>query len=141
MALFNKKNEEKDQADKPAETQSTKDLYQATPTKSGRGVKARKVSPEKLNQAARVLVRPMVTEKGTELNASGKYLFAVAMTANKIEVAKAVENLYGVKPVKVNIIKMEGKRKGQKISGRRKDWKKAVVSLPKGKTIDVYEGV
>ena len=64
------------------------------------------------------------------------------LDSNKIEIAKAVEEIYGIKPTAVNVIKTDGKkvRRG-KYTGTRKDWKKAMVTLPKGKTINIYEGV
>jgi len=66
----------------------------------------------------------------------------VAPKTNKIEVAKAVKEIYGVKPVRVNMIKMAGKQaRYGRISGRRKDWKKAIITLPSGQTIKIYEGV
>ena len=84
----------------------------------------------------------MVTEKVSGLGALNKYVFAVANHTNKIQVAKAVKEIYGLKPLGVNIIKMEGKpaRYGR-ISGKRKDWKKAIITLPAGQTIKIYEGV
>ncbi len=93
-------------------------------------------------RAYRVLVRPVVTEKASIVAAESKYIFEVSARANKIEIAKAIFELYGIKPVKVNIIKVKGKqvRSGQ-IVGRRKDRKKAIVTLPKGESINVYEGV
>jgi large subunit ribosomal protein L23 len=92
--------------------------------------------------AYRVLLRPLLTEKGSHLGIENKYLFEVGYNTNKIEISHAVENVYGVKPVKVNIVKMAGKivRRG-KYEGRRKNWKKAIVTLPKGKTIQIYEGI
>ena len=71
-----------------------------------------------------------------------KYFFEVAKNANKIEVAKAIQEIYGVKPVSVNIIRMQGKKVGQgRTRGKRKDWKKAIITLKKGESIKVYEGV
>jgi len=76
------------------------------------------------------------------LGALNKYVFAVAKNTNKIEVAKAIKEIYGIKPVGVNVIRMSGKKaRYGRISGRRKDWKKAIITLPKGETIKVYEGV
>jgi large subunit ribosomal protein L23 len=94
------------------------------------------------SSAYRVLLRPLLTEKGSHLGVENKYLFEVGYDTNKIEVAKAIEATYGVKPTKVNIIKLAGKvvRRGRSI-GRRKNWKKAIVTLPKGKTIQIYEGI
>jgi large subunit ribosomal protein L23 len=94
------------------------------------------------SSAYRVLLRPLVTEKGSHLGIENKYLFEVGYNANKIEIAKAIEDVYGVKPTKVNIIKLAGKivRRGR-YEGRRKNWKKAIVTLPEGKTIQIYEGI
>lgn len=102
----------------------------------------KKVNSEKTSQAYRVLVRPLISEKASHQQSLNQYFFAVALDANRIEVAKAVKAVYGVAPIKVNIIRSEGKarRVGSTI-GRRKDWKKAMVTLPKGKTISLYEGV
>lgn len=102
----------------------------------------KKVSSNKSSQAYRVLVRPLISEKASHQQSLNQYFFAVALNANRIEVAKAVKDVYGVSPIKVNIIRSEGKarRIGSTI-GRRKDWKKAIVTLPKGKTISLYEGV
>jgi large subunit ribosomal protein L23 len=94
------------------------------------------------SSAYRVLLRPLLTEKGSHLGVQNKYLFEIGYDTNKIEVAKAIEAVYGVKPTKVNIIKLAGKvmRRGR-TEGRRKNWKKAIVTLPKGKTIQIYEGI
>ncbi|MDD5527877.1 MAG: 50S ribosomal protein L23 [Patescibacteria group bacterium] len=95
-----------------------------------------------VSNAYRVLIRPLVTEKGSHLGAENKYLFEVGYDTNKIEVAKAIESVYGVKPTKVNMIKLAGKvvRRGR-TEGRRKNWKKAIVTLPAGSTIQIYEGI
>lgn len=88
------------------------------------------------------IIKPLITEKAASSASEGKYAFAVAVDANKIEVAKAVAEVYGIMPVKVNIVRLQGKavRHGRTM-GKRKDWKKAVVTLPKGKAINIYEGV
>ncbi len=152
MALFNKKTDSTDKTDKNSKSSvksapkavskpSMKELYETkdSPKAKSGGTKA-KLKPG--SQSDKILVKPLITEKVTILNGLSKYVFAVAMKANKISVAKAIAELYGVKPVKVNIIKLEGKFKSRgRISGRRKDWKKAIVTLPKGETLDVYEGV
>ncbi len=92
-----------------------------------------------MNSHARVLVRPLVTEKAT---LTGTYIFMVARSANKSEIAKAVEAQYGVKPKKVRVMNMYGKQiRWNNRLGKRSDWKKAVVSLPAGKTINVYEAL
>lgn len=125
-------------AEKP-ETKSMKELYGAAETGKANNAEKIKVA---FGNAYKILAKPLVTEKVSNLGALNKYVFAVALRTNKIEVAKAVREVYGVKPVSVNVIKMEGKKaRYGRISGRRKDWKKAIVTLPKGETIKVYEGV
>lgn len=89
-----------------------------------------------------VIFRPMITEKAAHLSAVGQYVFEVSQKANKIQVRQAIRQMYGVTPVSVNIQNRDGKmvRRGR-TSGTRKNWKKAIVTLPKGKKIEVYEGV
>jgi len=70
------------------------------------------------------------TEKGTVLESEGKYIFEVARSSNKIEIKKAVEEIYNVKVAAVNTIKMPGKRKRvRREIGHTASWKKAVVTL------------
>lgn len=101
------------------------------------------VAEGKDNQAAyRLLIKPMVTEKTTELAHHGKYVFKVAPEANKINIAKAVEGLYQVKVEDVNIINQRGKVvffAGR--AGKRSATKKAIVTLAKGQKIPLFEGV
>ncbi len=121
---------------------SMNELYNETAPKESKSgsVKTAKVAKE--NQAYRILVKPLITEKATTLSEHNKYVFVVALKANKIEVAKAIEAIYGVKPTKVNLSNVSGKKVARgKIRGQRKDWRKAVVTLPKGQTIKIYEGV
>ncbi len=90
----------------------------------------------------KVLIRPLVTEKGAGQVEDGKYLFMVDRRANKISIARAVEETYGVKVAKVNVLNYTGKRvRNGRQSGQRKSWKKAVVTLPPGTSIEVYKGV
>lgn len=94
------------------------------------------------NQAFRVLVRPLITEKSAELAAESKYVFEVNPAMNKVEVKKAVRATYGVEPIAVHIITNKGKQvRFGRMRGKRKDWKKAIVTLKKGQTIEVFEGV
>ena len=132
---------EKKPVKKPAvkkEEKSMKDLYSdSAPVKAGKGKEvAKSVS------AYRILVKPMITEKAAHLGTENKYVFMVALDANKIEVAKAVASVYGVKVEKVNLIRCEGKTVTRgRIKGKRKDFKKAIVTLAKGNSISIYEGV
>jgi large subunit ribosomal protein L23 len=90
----------------------------------------------------RVLIKPLITEKGAKQTEQGKYFFMVSPKANKIMIKQAMLETYGIRPIQVNIVNLLGKkvRSGRRL-GVRKDWKKAIVTLPKGKTIDVYKGV
>lgn len=90
----------------------------------------------------RVLIRPMLSEKTTHQEAQGQYTFVVTADATKPAIKRAVKEVYGVEPQRVNIINVEGKtQRFGRFTGRRRDWKKAIVSLPKGKTIHIHEGV
>ena len=107
-----------------------------------KSAKKGEIKTRKYSQAYRILIKPLVTEKVSTLGAENKYVFQIAKDANKIEVAKAIIEVYGIKPINVNIINVRGKkiRYGRK-TGRRKNWKKAIIALPEGKSINVYEGV
>jgi large subunit ribosomal protein L23 len=87
--------------------------------------------------------RPLITEKATRLKeASNTVCFEVSVTANKIEVAKAVEKLFGVKVVDVRVANREGKWKRMgRFVGQRKAWKKAYVRLAPDQKIEFFEGV
>ena len=90
-----------------------------------------------------VIVRPVVTEKSTEqLDRHAAYTFVVHVDANKVEIAKAVETLFSVKVKDVRTMQYRGKerRVGRHV-GRRAAWKKAVVTLREGDTIEIFEGV
>jgi len=74
------------------------------------------------------------TEKGTEMGSQNKYLFSVDLKANKIEIKKAVEEIYGVKVAKLNTLKVPGKKRRVRYKeGKTPDWKKAIVTLKEGK--------
>lgn len=88
-----------------------------------------------------IVIKPVITEDSMERLQSGKYTFEVAKTANKVEIAKAVEELFGVKVAKVNTMNYEGKLKRMgRYEGRRASWKKAIVTLkPESKAIEFFE--
>jgi len=102
----------------------------------------KEVKKIKNGNAYKILVKPLITEKAGDLGKLNKYLFEVSKDANKIEVSKAIEEVYSVRPKSINIIRVKGKtvRRG-KIKGKRKDWKKAIVTLSKEQSINIYEGV
>lgn len=90
-----------------------------------------------------VIVRPLVTEKShDQLDRLGAYTFVVAKDANKIEIAQAVEKAFNVKVTDVRTMRYAGKAKRMgKHAGRRPSWKKAVVTLAQGDSIELFEGV
>ena len=91
-----------------------------------------------------VIIRPVISERSMAAVADKKYVFEVAPTAGKIEIKKAVEEVFGVKVAKVNtmIVPGKAKRMGAGRPGRTKDWKKAVVQLTEdSKTIELFEGM
>ena len=91
-----------------------------------------------------IILRPIITEQSTEHVELKKYVFEVARDANKIEIKKAIEEIFDVEVVKVTTLNMKGKKKrmGRYPEGSRRDWKKAVVKLSDGsKTIEFFEGL
>ena len=89
-----------------------------------------------------VLIRQIITEKTTLLMQENKYTFQVPLTANKVEIRKAVESIFNVKVEKVATIRVLGKTKRMgRTMGKRSDYKKAIVTLKAGETIELFEGV
>jgi large subunit ribosomal protein L23 len=140
MGIFSKKNKEEKkptsgQEQEPVEAvkkESMKDHFE-----EGKDKKA-----VKDGSAYKVLLKPLITEKAANLGSQNKYVFEVSIQANKIEIAKAIKEVYGIEPVSVNVVNVMGKNvRHGRINGRKRDWKKAVITLPAGKTINIYEGV
>ncbi len=93
-----------------------------------------------------ILKSPLVTEKVSSLNEKGKYGFIVEISANKVEIKNAVEKMYGVNVEKVNTLSVMGKLKVRStkagmLSGRKPNYKKAIVTLAEGEVIDFYGNV
>ena len=90
-----------------------------------------------------IIIAPVLTEKSVSVLGDKKYTFRVADGANKIEIAKAVEEIFGVQVAKVNTISMKGKhRRMGRHEGYTSDWKKAVVTLTEeSKTIEFFDGM
>ena len=91
-----------------------------------------------------IIRKPIITEQSMADVADKKYVFEVAMAANKTEIKAAVETIFGVKVAKVNtaIVTGKGKRTGSFPAGKRADYKKAVVTLTAdSKTIELFEGM
>ena len=96
-----------------------------------------------MRNISQILVRPLVTEKTHEqLDRHGAYTFVVANDANKIEIANAIEKQFNVKVKNVRTMRYAGKEKRMgKWVGRKAAWKKAVVTLAEGDSIEIFEGV
>ena len=96
-----------------------------------------------MNSPYDIIIRPVLSEKSYDGMADKKYAFEVAIGANKTEIKKAVETIFGVKVETVNTLRTEGKMKRQgRTQGRRPERKKAYVKLTEGsKTIEFFEGM
>ena len=97
-----------------------------------------------MKNAYDIIKRPVITEQAMEAVNDKKYVFMVAVDANKIEIKQAVEEIFGVKVDKVNTVRMQGKlkRTGAYPQGRRPAYKKAMVKLTQdSKTIEFFEGM
>ena len=89
-----------------------------------------------------IILSPLVTEKATALSEQNQFVFRVAIDATKPEIKAAVEALFGVKVLDVNTLVVKGKTKRFKgRPGQRSDWKKAIVTLAEGQTIDLTTGL
>ncbi|MCZ7556641.1 MAG: 50S ribosomal protein L23 [Bacteroidia bacterium] len=91
-----------------------------------------------------IIKRPILTEKMTMLGEKHQYAFEVDINANKIEIAKAIEKRFSVDIESIRTIRYKGKRKAQftrrgRIPGNRPNWKKAIVTLKQGQTIELLE--
>jgi large subunit ribosomal protein L23 len=114
---------------------------------SAKGKSRSKGSKSKSNKhdtkdAYKVLVKALITEKASYLKSENKYLFEVNPNTNKNEIKKAIYHVYGVWPSKINVSNLGGKNKRYgKNSGVTKARKKAIVTLKKGDSMELYEGV
>lgn len=93
-----------------------------------------------------ILVKPLITEKVTEAQEKNRYGFVVALNANKIEIANAIEKKFNVEVIKVRTVRHQGKTKtqftkGGRFTGRTSKSKKAYVTLKEGQKIDFFENV
>ncbi|NLZ39015.1 MAG: 50S ribosomal protein L23 [Firmicutes bacterium] len=96
-----------------------------------------------MRDARDIIIKPLISEKSMNLMGEQKYAFKIAPYANKIDVKRAVEELFQVKVKDVNTIRIRGKVKRMGVhSGRRPDWKKAIVTLTEdSKPIEIFEGL
>ncbi len=95
-----------------------------------------------------VIIKPLITEKNTDLMDIDQYSFEVASVANKIQIREAVEKLFNVRVKAVNTMNVKGSRRSRairrgsgRIHGQERSWKKAIVTLFPGQRIDVFEQV
>ncbi len=92
-----------------------------------------------------VIVRPVITEKSTDLASANKYIFEVDIRANKPQIKQAIETAFEVTVLEVNTMVMKGKPRGNRRFGRKvtygTDWKKAIVTLAADDKIELFEGV
>lgn len=95
-----------------------------------------------------VIIKPLITEKNTDLMSIDQYSFEVATVANKIQVKEAIEKLFNVRVKAVNTMNVKGSRRSRairrgsgRIRGQERSWKKAVVTLFPGQRIDIFEQV
>ena len=91
--------------------------------------------------AGQVILAPIVSEKSYAASVRGSYTFRVHSDAHKTQIRQAVEELFEVKVERVNIVKVQAKPKRRgRILGSKPGWKKAIVQLRKGDTIEIFEG-
>lgn len=94
-----------------------------------------------MKQIENIIVKPIITEKATIAKMDSVYVFKVAPSATKIDIQRAVEQLFKVKVLDVNTAKVSGKaRRVGKSFGRSSNWKKAYVKIQSGQKIDLIEG-
>ena len=123
--------------------QEDKDAKQSDQNKGIQHKTSKKQPPEQTSALfSAILKKARVTEKTAHLTKNNQYVFDVDSSANKTQIARAVFAIYKIKPTAVNIIRTKGKtvRIG-KINGTRSDNKKAIVTMPAGKTLGIYENV
>jgi large subunit ribosomal protein L23 len=144
--------------DKFKKKENVKEEKQKAPKKAEANIKVEKKETEKkettkksptkkslkkiVGDAHKILISPVVSEKSAVGESINMYTFKVAVNATKVDIKNAIAQVYGVTAKKVRVVNMEGKkmRSGRKF-GRRQDWKKAMITLPKGQSINIHEGV
>ena len=92
-----------------------------------------------MKDARSIIIRPIITEHSYDAMEQNKYTLEVAKNANKVEIAKAIEELFNVKVVKVNTLSVKPKTKRVRVvEGLTRTWKKAVVTLKDGDAIEIF---
>ncbi|MFA6099913.1 MAG: 50S ribosomal protein L23 [Patescibacteria group bacterium] len=144
MGIFSSKNSKKETREaKPKSAKATEEVL--TPASQQAGAAKADVAKASKGQAGlsyRILHSPRVSEKAAVLSSHDVYVINVPVDANKLEIARAVKDLYGVKVEAVRTARGIGKKlKRGRVTGQRNRWKKAYVTIKKGQKIDLYEGV
>ncbi len=89
-----------------------------------------------------IIIRPIVSEKSYDMIEQNRYTFEVAKSSNKTQIAQAITEIFGVTVTKVNTMNVTGKpRRLRYATGKTRDWKKAVVTLKEGDSIDIFPTV
>lgn len=102
----------------------------------------KEITIEGIMRARDIILRPIISEKSYDQIEQKKYTFEVHPKARKIEIGKAIEEIFNVSVKKVNTSTMTGKKRRQGYtSGRSKNWKKAVVTIKEGDHIEFFEGL
>jgi len=145
MGLFfkKKKEEKKDIVEKTGNVKIEKKKKESPEVSLGsRSGIGKDVKIKKIKFVYQNLVHPLMTEKVSGLGMQNQYVFEVVPNTNKVEVKKAIQNVYNVKVEKVNMLNVRGRsvRYGRNY-GKTKNWKKAIVTLKQGEKIEIYEGV
>ncbi|KKP93205.1 MAG: 50S ribosomal protein L23 [Parcubacteria group bacterium GW2011_GWC1_38_6] len=131
--IFNKKKEEKEIKGEEKKEEIKKAVPQPVPDIAPKGKKEKTLIQERS-----LLISPHISEKATDLVRQNQYVFNVASNANAVNIKRAVENVYGVDVLKVNIVNVPRKsRRVGRYKGWRKGYKKAIVKIKKGQTIEV----
>ena len=142
MGLFNKLKKNKE-VEKKAEKPEVK--VEKKVEKKEENVVEKKVAKKAVKikgDAHKVLIKSIISEKASIAEASGVYTFMINKRSTKTDVKSAIQQVYGIVPKKVRIMNMEGKKaRYGRVAGRRSDWKKALLTLSKGQSISIHEGV
>ena len=143
MALLKKKKQEiKEEVAAKAEAEPKVEKKTIVKPAAKKAVAKKKSKRGISKKALTIFVRPLVTEKTAALSDKNVMVFEVARGSNRVEIKNAFNELYGVVPTKVNVLNMRGKRVlFGRVIGKRKDWRKAMITLPKGVNVDIFEGI
>jgi large subunit ribosomal protein L23 len=93
-----------------------------------------------MNDPRDIVIRPVISEKSYDMIELNRYTFEVAKTASKPQIAQAITEIFGVTVTKVNTMNVNGKPRRVRVAkGKTRDWKKAVVTLKEGDSIEFFQ--